>query len=385
MSDRILAPIVPDELNSDFDAYLASWMLAGVSGLLVAVIDEADQNIVSRAPPDTKAACQRRKYKPMPKMFEITNFDDVFGFDPKYSYSAEAVESIEQHRAAFEGLFVDRVLKLLGIKRPNKSYPPKSNGDLKSLHQAVVSSNAAHHTKLSLLYYILLDCDEKTRNNAHSNAFEEASFIPKKYQIFMKGLWHMDRAEFETALQNLTHPSLIPTFQEEILEVLVKNSPADDMRLPLAYYHTVLPALISTPALDSLFLAIARTSVTEAFFFLRGQSELDQNRMFEALLRFMTQEPLGERTAARGIELANLPFNKEEEALFEQVLTGMGGRTAARARDLVMLRRIGTGKFNEALDVDCNRSKTVGGLNWESLQEGIREGLGPRYDISRMR
>jgi hypothetical protein len=53
----------------------------------------------------------------MPKMFDITNFDDVFGFDPKYSYSAEAVESIEQHRAAFEGLFVDRVLKLLGIKR----------------------------------------------------------------------------------------------------------------------------------------------------------------------------------------------------------------------------------------------------------------------------
>ncbi|OBT59403.1 hypothetical protein VE04_00501 [Pseudogymnoascus sp. 24MN13] len=318
-------------------------------------------------------------------MFDISNFDDVFAFDPKYSYSAESVESIEHHRTTFEGLFVDRVLKLLGIKRPNKSYPPKSNGDLRSLHQAVVSSNAAHHTKVSLLYYILLDCDDKARNNANSNAFEEMSFMPKKYQIFMKGLWRMDRAQFELALQNLTHPSLIPTFQEEILGVLVKHCPADDMSLPLAYYHTVLPALINTPALDSLFLAIARTSVTEAFFFLRSQSELDQTRMFESLLRHMTQEPLGDRTAARGIELANLPFTKEEEALFEQVLTGMGGRTAARARDLVMLRRIGTGKFNEALDVDCNRSKTVGGLNWEALQEGIREGLGPRYDISRMR
>lgn len=65
----------------------------------------------------TKAAFQRRKQKPMPKMFDISNFDDVFGFDPKYSYAAETVESIEQHRAVFEGLFVDRVLKLLGIKR----------------------------------------------------------------------------------------------------------------------------------------------------------------------------------------------------------------------------------------------------------------------------
>lgn len=65
----------------------------------------------------TKAAFQRRKQKPMPKMFDISSFDDVFGFDPKYSYAAETVESIEQHRTVFEGLFVDRVLKLLGIKR----------------------------------------------------------------------------------------------------------------------------------------------------------------------------------------------------------------------------------------------------------------------------
>jgi hypothetical protein len=57
------------------------------------------------------------------------------------------------------------------------------------------------------LYYILLDCDEKTRNNAHSNAFEEASFIPKKYQIFMKGLWHMDRAEFEVGCAALDNGS----------------------------------------------------------------------------------------------------------------------------------------------------------------------------------
>jgi hypothetical protein len=57
----------------------------------------------------------------MPKMFDISNFDDVFGFDLNYSYDAETVESIEQHRIAFEGLFVDRVLKLLSIKRRKSS------------------------------------------------------------------------------------------------------------------------------------------------------------------------------------------------------------------------------------------------------------------------
>jgi hypothetical protein len=189
----------------------------------------------------------------------------------------------------------------------------------------------------------------------------------------------------QPALQNLTHPSLIPTFQEEILETLVKNAEQDDMRLALAYYHTVQPALVNTHALDLLFSAIAKTSVTEAFFFLRGQSEDDQHRMLESLLRLVLHEPLGEKAAARGIELVNLPFTKEEEKFFEEYLTHGGGNRVTRARDFVMMRRIGTGRFNEALAVDCARSKAVGGLNWEALQEGLREGLGPRYDTSRMR
>lgn len=50
-------------------------------------------------------------------MFDISNFDDVFGFDSNYSYDEATVESIEQRRIAFEGLFVDRVLRLLSVKR----------------------------------------------------------------------------------------------------------------------------------------------------------------------------------------------------------------------------------------------------------------------------
>lgn len=169
------------------------------------------------------------------------------------------------------------------------------------------------------------------------------------------------------------------------METLVNNAELDDMRLPLAYYHTVQPALVNTRALDLLFSAIARTSVTEAFFFLRGQSDPDQNRMFEALLRLVLHEPLGEKAAARGVELANLPFTKEEEKFFEHYLTNGGGSRVPRARDYVMMRRVGTGRFNEALAVDCGRSKAIGGLNWETLQEGLRDGLGPRYDISRSR
>lgn len=50
-------------------------------------------------------------------IFNYQNFDEVFGFGPDCSYDEIAIRRATTHRQALEGLFVDRVLKLLGIKR----------------------------------------------------------------------------------------------------------------------------------------------------------------------------------------------------------------------------------------------------------------------------
>jgi hypothetical protein len=50
-------------------------------------------------------------------MFSYQNFDDVFVFDPDCYYSEATIRSIEAHRKKLEGLFIERVMKLLGIKR----------------------------------------------------------------------------------------------------------------------------------------------------------------------------------------------------------------------------------------------------------------------------
>lgn len=52
------------------------------------------------------------------------------------------------------------------------------------------------HYKFSLFYYVLLDFDEASDHQSVSEAFVEASGMPKKYQIFMKGLWYMDKQDF---------------------------------------------------------------------------------------------------------------------------------------------------------------------------------------------
>ena len=50
-------------------------------------------------------------------MFNYHNFDEVFSFDPECSYNEDAVRTTAEHRTALEGLFLDGVLKFLGMKR----------------------------------------------------------------------------------------------------------------------------------------------------------------------------------------------------------------------------------------------------------------------------
>ncbi len=54
--------------------------------------------------------------------------------------------------------------------------------------------------KFSIFYYILLDFDLTAGRESASDAFVDASGMPKKYQIFMKGLWYLDRQEYSVCI-----------------------------------------------------------------------------------------------------------------------------------------------------------------------------------------
>jgi hypothetical protein len=77
-----------------------------------------------------------------------------------------------------------------------KIYPPKTDNALKQLHHQVCEANMSTHHKFSIFYYILLDFDRTSGRDNVSDAFVDASGMPKKYQIFMKGLWYLDHQDF---------------------------------------------------------------------------------------------------------------------------------------------------------------------------------------------
>jgi len=174
----------------------------------------------------------------------------------------------------------------------------------------------------------------------------------------------------------LTHPSLIPTFADEILEVLVRS--AKDLTLGLAYYHTVQPVLTSQTAIECLFSALARTSVTEAFYFLRGQQEYAQKHMFEMLVALVLNNSTSETAANRSVELVNLPFTEKEEEWLEHYLLDGEGRSLKKGKDVLMMRKIGTGNFNDSLSLKGVQNRPIGGLDWGTISGAVEDGLGPR-------
>ena len=173
----------------------------------------------------------------------------------------------------------------------------------------------------------------------------------------------------------MTHASLIPTFQDDIVELLVRKN---ELHLALAYYHTVQPVLNESRAIQCLFRAIATSSVTEAFYYSRSQPENTRRHLFEFLISLVIHNSPKATIADRSVELVNLPFSDEEEAWFEEYLLQGDGRGLSKGKDTLMMRKIGTGKFTESLALKGANGRAIGGLDWRTLLESIRDGLGPR-------
>jgi len=265
------------------------------------------------------------------------------------------------------------------ILKAVKFYPPKTNAVLRDFHNAICASSAPDHHKLSILFYILIDIDSTTGRREFSNSFEEMSFLPKKYSIYMKGLWHLDHQDYENAIEYLTYPTILPTFADEVIEVLSRK--ARNPALALAYYYTTSPSLTDSKSIECVFTAIAKTNVSEAFFFAREQSAYAHKHMLQMLISSVLHNSTSDQIADRATELIGLPFDAEEEQWFEDYLLCGDGTNLKKAKDTVLMRRIATGKFQEATTIKGLHSKSIGGVEWNSLIGGIENGMKTRLDI----
>ncbi|CAF9906964.1 hypothetical protein IMSHALPRED_005405 [Imshaugia aleurites] len=302
-------------------------------------------------------------------MEESDDFEVVFGNNSNIAYGETAANDIKHRRRSLENeLFIDRLLKALGVQTVSKTYPAESHENLRLLHEQIISSSSPDHHKHSVLYYLLKDLQKYSHQSPRD--FANACYLPGKYRTFIDGIWYLDRLEFEKALDFLTEPALIPTFPEEILYTLCRHAP--DATLPIAYYQTVSPAITSGKVLETYFLTLCRVSITEAFYFSRTQGDLNHRVLFEKLIKFVHANSHGTTKATRGVELVNLPLNEEEESWFTEFLEDGKGRNLAGANDTLIMRAIAIGR-TESVSLDRRgNSQKIDGVDWNTLRGGMR-------------
>ncbi|CAO2656108.1 Nn.00g049110.m01.CDS01 [Neocucurbitaria sp. VM-36] len=326
-------------------------------------------------------------------MLDVEDFDAVF---QGLNYSDGIVQQIQENQHALGGrTFFERLIDLLKIKG-RRIYPPKTPQQLHDLHQRIISSDTTLHNKHCLVFYLLKDLSRLQHDTTElSTAFARDVHLEKRFWTFIEGLWALDHLDFAIAVSNLTHPSIIPTFPDEIMLTLLngrerlggQSSPQDDI-LPLAYYNCVKPPLDDQKVRNEFAKYMSGRNVTETYYWILSRPEYEHKPLLEILIEQTLEKNAwssasGDENYTRvdkAVELVSLPFTESEEDFIEKFLTEGRGRMFQGAQDTVMMRRIAMGRLADVAGETGIRGRRADGVTWEVLKDGVKKGLGPRKD-----
>ena len=110
--------------------------------------------------------------------------------------------------------------------------------------------------------------------------------------------------------------------------------------------------LQTSSALENLFAALARTSVTDALAFSRtypdhGARQLLFERLVASVLEEHGSGQVAGRSASRAKELVSLPLTGVEEKWLNDYLSTGEGRKSRSAKAVVQMRQVVTGRQKE--------------------------------------
>lgn len=84
--------------------------------------------------------------------------------------------------------------------------------------------------------------------------------------------------------------------------------------------------------------------------------------------------------------LLDLPMNKEEEGIVEEVLRKIGGNVETLARDTLLVRWASKGRLAELLEAaggqGVESEGKAAGVNWGDLRRGVKLGMGVRMGLA---
>ncbi|KAJ7512744.1 nuclear pore complex assembly-domain-containing protein [Mycena galericulata] len=258
-------------------------------------------------------------------------------------------QQIERRRAALSDLLLfDILLTSGGIRQPDTLYPPVDVESFNRLLEAIQASQYDALKKDCLVYFLL-----KWYQDGREERFSIERCIPPQFARLADAYWHLDAGmNVSRAVSILSDARLNTDYASKILQA-ISLSP-QSMALVLKYVRTAKPHLTEPDDLDIYTIALAESSLLEAWQFQRTFSEKNETRprLLKKILDWCFT-PVPRRSAV--VKLLGISLTPFEQSLIQSYATppsALPPAGIATLQNLICVRLIQTGKYADAIKMD---------------------------------
>ncbi|KAF8802250.1 hypothetical protein BYT27DRAFT_7226558 [Phlegmacium glaucopus] len=284
---------------------------------------------------------QHTRNSPLISYFDVTN---------QFPWQEPRAEQIRHRRTLmYNTLIFDILLTSGGIREPYLLFPPEDVESLQKLLDAIQNSTYDTLKKDCLVYFLL-----KWHQDGREKGFQQQRCIPPQFAALADAYWHLDTGiNVPRAVAILSDCRLNRDHTSKIM-VALSNSP-DSEALIRRYVQTAKPPLVEPLDLEMYTLALADSSILDAWHYTRTFSETDEMRprLFKKMLEWaVTPNP---RSAALA-QLVTLPLSTFEESVLNDFVqkppSDLKFSAVAVLQDLICVRLIQGGRYTEAVKLD---------------------------------
>ncbi|KAJ7927614.1 nuclear pore complex assembly-domain-containing protein [Mycena leptocephala] len=247
-------------------------------------------------------------------------------------------------------LLFDILLTSGGIREPDTLYPPVDIDSFHRLLEAIQTSTYDALKRDCLVYFLL-----KWYQDGREEKYKLEKCIPPQFASLSDAYWHLDAGtNIPRAVSILSDARLNTDYASKILQA-ISLSPKP-MPLVLKYVRTAKPLLTEPDDIDLYTVALAESSLLEAWQFQRTFSEGNETRP-DCSKKYWTgaYSSVPRRNAL--VQLLGIALTPYEQSLMQSYATPpstLPPRRVATLQNLICVRLIQTGRYAEAIKMDPN-------------------------------
>ncbi|KAF8155739.1 nuclear pore complex assembly-domain-containing protein [Crassisporium funariophilum] len=286
----------------------------------------------------------------LPQHTRNSPFITFFDVSNNFPWQTPRPEQIRQRRVAMlDSLIFDILLMSGGVREPYLVYPPEDSEGLERLLEVIEGTTYDALKKDCLVYFLL-----KWHQDGRERNFQQQRCIPPQFTALADAYWHLDTGiNVPRAVAILSDARLNRDYASKI--ILAISISTDAAPLIRRYVQTAKPILVDPPELERYTLALADSSILEAWQYARTFN--DSHEMRPRLFKKIVEWAVSPKPRPNALtQLLALPLSEHEESLLidfvQKPPPSLQFKAVAIIQDLICVRLIQGGRYNEAIKKD---------------------------------